>query len=410
MSFTINFELNNKKGTDGRATIMLRLTRNRKSSRLKTNISVEPANFNQKAKFGKWVRTGEPYHAKYNGSLIASYNELQFFSEEALNESPTASAKDIMAQYKTKKSSAHLPSSWITYFDKLIAHYKSIKKERYAIRMKAIRNKLSDFLGMEVLDLNDTTVDLANKFEAYLYSLGNAPNTTAGNLKVLKQVYRKAIDDQIVTNPNMQFLKHTVKTEHVERDKLTSEEIKALEELKVPEHSWLWNARNYFLFAFYMGGIRFGDFVELRWLNVVDGSLRYLMNKTGKQQQLRIHPKAKAILDLYQGTMTSKEAFIFPLLPKNYFEFDRVRQIRISGSKNALVNKYLKEVALKAGINKNLSFHIARHSFAYIAFKKTKDPLAVQMTLQHSKLKETQDYITSLANEGERDILGEIFD
>jgi integrase/recombinase XerD len=409
MSFSINLELNNKCGTDGRSRIMLRLTRNRKSSRLITNISVSPGNFNLKAKFGKWIRTGEPYHAKYNSSLVASYNELQFFSEALLSDSHNTSAKDIIAKYKEQKNASQLPSSWINYFDRLIIHFKSIKKERYAIRMQAIRNKLKNFLGDTSLDLKDTTVELANQFEAYLYSLGNAPNTTAGNLKVLKQVYRKAIDDQIVNSPNMQFLKHTVKTEHVERDKLTAEEIVALEEVELPEFSLLWNVRNYFLFAFYMGGIRFGDFVELRWKNIVDGNLRYLMNKTGKQQRLVIHTKARAILDLYQGTMTSKEAFVFPLLPKSYFELDRLRQIRISGAKNALVNKYLKEVATKAEIKKNLSFHTARHSFAYIAFKKTKDPLAVQHALQHSKLKETQEYITSLANDSERDILGEIF-
>ena len=409
MSFSINLELNNKSGNDGRNTILLRLTRNRKSSRYTTNISVNPTNFNKKARFGKWIRTSDPYAERNNDNLIKKYNDLKFFCDDWIEENPSISASHLMAKYKAHKSAEQLPSSWLNYFDKQIEHYKSIKKERYAIRMEAIRNKFRDFLGGQLLDLNDTSVELASKFEAYLYSIKNQSNTVDGNLKVIKQIYRRAIDDNLVTSPDLKFLKYSVKTLHVERDKLTLEEIEKLEKLEAPEYSWVWNARNYFLFAFYMGGIRFGDFVELQWKNVVDGNLRYLMNKTGKQQQLTIHPKAMGIIELYKNENPDPDSFIFPLLPKTYFESDRLRQIRLSGAKNALVNKNLKLVAQKAGIEKKLSFHIARHSFAYIAFKKTKDPLAVQMTLQHSKLKETQDYITSLANEGERDILGEIF-
>lgn len=410
MSFSINLELNNKSGGDGRNTILLRLTRNRKSSRYTTNISVASNNFNKKARFGKWIRSNDPYAERNNDKLVKKYNDLKFFCDDILEETPSISAGYLMAKYKAHKSAEQLPSSWLNYFDKQIEHYKSIKKERYAIRMQAIRNKFSDFLDGESKDLNDTNVELASKFEAYLYSLNNQPNTVSGNLKVIKQVYRKAIDDNLITSPDLKFLKYSVKTLHVERDKLTVEEIIKLEELEVEEYSSIWNARNYFLFAFYMGGIRFGDFVELQWKNVVDGNLRYLMNKTGKQLQLSLHPKAMELLKLYKGKNVEPESFIFPLLPKSYFEYDRIKQIRLSGAKNALVNKNLKTVAEKAGIQKRLSFHVARHSFAYIAFKKTKDPLAIQMILQHSKLKETQDYITSLANEGKRDILGKIFD
>lgn len=213
-----------------------------------------------------------------------------------------------------------------------------------------------------------------------------------------------------IETPNQKVLNYTLKGTSVERDKLTAEEIEAVEKAQIKPGIWAWHARNFFMFSFYMAGIRFGDFAELRWKNIVDGTLRYKMHKTGKTQQLKIHPKAQAILDIYRPNDPSPEEFIFPLLPSNYFQREEVARIRVSGAKNALINKNLKHVAQLAGIKKNLSFHIARHSFAYIGYTKTKDPMAIKNALQHSKLKETQEYINSLAIECERDILGEIFD
>ncbi len=408
MSFSLRFEINNKPTSDGRHSVMLRLTKERKLARLKTQYLVKKSTFHAKAQFGKWIRSSEPRHAVLNNGLKNLYDDLFDFINSYLNEQD-ADAKMLIQAFKNRKSLNN--QTWIAYGEAQVNHYKSVGKERYALKMKVALNKLEVYLKGNDLALNQTDLAMIKGFDAYLREIGNSPNTVDVNLKVIKLIYRRAMDEGLIENPNLQFLKYSVKTTSVERDKLTIGELKLLEDLELEKYSWEWHARNYFVFALYMGGMRFGDLVELSWSNIKDGSrLDYLMNKTGKRQMMRMPRKALEILDLYPLKDGKSDTFIFPLLPRNYFEQPIAKRIKIVSSKNVLVNRYLAEVVKKAKIQKKVSFHIARHSFAYIAYSQTKDPMAVKKALQHSKLKETQDYINSLGNDGERDILGEIFD
>ena len=56
--------------------------------------------------------------------------------------------------------------------------------------------------------------------------------------------------------------------------------------------------------------------------------------------------------------------------------------------KTALINKYLKNIATKAEITKNITTHTARHSFADIARQKTDNIYNLSKTLGHSSLKD----------------------
>ena len=62
-------------------------------------------------------------------------------------------------------------------------------------------------------------------------------------------------------------------------------------------------------------------------------------------------------------------------------------------SKNALINKNLKKIATLAKINKSISFHISRHSFAKIAKDKGIDNNYLKNLLGHSNIKITEGYM-----------------
>ncbi|MDE6858989.1 MAG: tyrosine-type recombinase/integrase [Duncaniella sp.] len=64
-------------------------------------------------------------------------------------------------------------------------------------------------------------------------------------------------------------------------------------------------------------------------------------------------------------------------------------------SKNALINKYLKKIAEKAEIEKPLSMHISRHSFAHIAQESGAESSAIKNILGHSNLDTTERYMGS---------------
>ena len=79
------------------------------------------------------------------------------------------------------------------------------------------------------------------------------------------------------------------------------------------------------------------------------------------------------------------------------------------GSKTALINKYLKQIAKKAEISKNITTHTARHSFADIARQKTDNIYNLSKTLGHSSLKVTEAYLSSFDDQAVDDTLDKMF-
>ncbi|ADB37725.1 Arm DNA-binding domain-containing protein [Spirosoma linguale] len=69
MSHTYHFELNSKPGKDGRHTVLLRITANRKHKRIKTDIAVKSSEFDPKAEWGKWVRSRNMDNKEINQRL-----------------------------------------------------------------------------------------------------------------------------------------------------------------------------------------------------------------------------------------------------------------------------------------------------------------------------------------------------
>src|SRR5690606_28557736 len=147
--------------------------------------------------------------------------------------------------------------------------------------------------------------------------------------------------------------------------------------------------RDAFLFALYAAGVRFADVARLTCEDLTaetagegEGRLRvtYTMGKTGKRASLRLIPQAERIARAYlvdvEGREKAPEAFLFPML--DGYDLSTPQGVwNALGAQNALHNKYLREIGERAGVSGDLSFHIARHSFADIARKRGWDVYAI---------------------------------
>ena len=148
-------------------------------------------------------------------------------------------------------------------------------------------------------------------------------------------------------------------------------------------------ARDMFLFSFYTHGMRFQNVATMP---PVHGSvIQYRMNKGKKIREISIHPKLKGIIDKYNG-----KPYLFPLLksePLNQWELKEM-----TDKANALINLYLKRVAVICGIEKRLTFHIARHTFAYLSLDNGVSYEILKDALGHSSYSTTQMYLKSLSD------------
>ena len=147
-----------------------------------------------------------------------------------------------------------------------------------------------------------------------------------------------------------------------------------------------------FIFASYVGGVRISDVLKLR-LSQYDGvHIHLTIHKTKNQLSIKIPNKAKEIIEMYISKDSKPSDFIFPCLPAE-IDLNSPEELHTAISRcSAYINKNLKFIAEKAGIDKKLSFHISRHTWATRALRKGISIDKVSKLMGHAQLRETQIY------------------
>ncbi|MCX6312611.1 MAG: tyrosine-type recombinase/integrase [Bacteroidetes bacterium] len=166
--------------------------------------------------------------------------------------------------------------------------------------------------------------------------------------------------------------------------------------------SLAFNVQKSWMLSFYCAGIRAEDLLTLKVKNIVLGRLVYQMNKTGKLKSIKVTPKIQTILDNFISKKSKPNDYIFPFMPDYADQLEpHGKEFKcIISSRTAQMNKHLKDIATKAKIEKKITNHIARHSFANVARKKTNDIHAIKSALGHSSTKITELYLDSFDEEG----------
>lgn len=431
---TFRFEINKNRPTRNKTFIVwLRITTNGKRKLLKTPIELKTVkDFNSKAKQGNWIRTSEIKSAKWNDEL-AGILELAKDTYKDLKESGTATSENISNTMR----SGEISPSFLAYAKQRTSDILNEGGHRNFKKYNGFCNKLESYLNANKktdLLFVEVTTALLSKFEAYLHTLKNErnpeaklhPNTIAINLNIFKTIINRAVEiDKLLKPEQNPFLGYKYTREvSTTKEKLNESEIETIENLELKEGSLIWHCRNYFLFSFYLAGIRVGDLIQLRWCNITaDGRLEYRMAKTKKDRSIFLHDKARDILQHYfvEGCKTTD--YIFPLLDSNapYAKAVTPEQkatlppemiIKLNdivGAKNALLNKYLNKIGTQAGISKHISMHIARHSFAKIAKDNNIDNNHLKNLLGHSNIKITETYMGNFETQETDQVMANIF-
>jgi len=122
-----------------------------------------------------------------------------------------------------------------------------------------------------------------------------------------------------------------------------------------------------------------------------------------------MRPELGQVLAFYNYRRTEGHVFVLPYLPDNYDKLNEQAQLAEIKEATAVINKALKEIAKRAGIDKPLRSHAARHTFATVAAKAV-GARAVQQMLGHTTLKMTETYLASLDNDELDDAADKAFD
>jgi integrase len=414
MNTTFNLWLNNKPNRDGTFTIFIRVTQNRKHKLIKSGVSVNNASaFNPIAKPGGWIRGYNEKSKKANETLKKKLKDIS----EINNDLDNPSTEKIIESY-----SGNVHGDCLEYLKKIMHRLEKEGKVRSYKRYNQLFNKLAEYTKSDKLPFDQITVTFLIDFKAHLSGLHQ--NTIYEHFKNLRALFNAAIKEDIIQPEKNPFVRFEVSQAATTKQSLNDDELNRLKELNLEVGSKLWHSRNYFFFSFYNGGIRAGDIITMKWNAVANDRLSYVMAKTRNNKLIKksvpLLAEAKAILSHYRNDECKPNQFIFGLIKDEFSSLiNDEKKIKSGhektlfgaiGSRNAILNKNLKELAKLAEISKPLTFHIARHSFADYAISKKVNPRVLQKILGHEKFETTETYIHNRDNKEVDESMIEIFE
>lgn len=429
---------------NGTCPLAIRITQNRKTRFVFTGKYILPKDWDKNL---CKVKRSYPNSARLNNFLLKKLSETENIALEADTANDNVSSKEIQKKVQRKGKNVSFfqfgaqrvkgkylegvfsvakPDLSIMYnIIEFLAHSKSEhkqtvidgimqrRKERISKARKGDYNILDvlkkEFSKNTTLYFEDINQPFINRFKIFCASyLGQQKRTITNQLMLIRTLYNAAIKDGIVDIKHYPFAgeKEKIRIGNGHKIGLTREEIEQIETVELKENTSIWHTRNVWLFAYYFAGIRISDVLEMKWLNFKDGRLFYTMNKNDKPISLKVPDKAAIILEFYKADKQSKTDFVFPYLKKANQNDKRDMFVKARNA-SSLFNKYLKRIATKCEIDKNLSNHIARHTFGNIAGDAI-NPLMLQKLYRHSDLKTTINYQANFIHKDADDALDSV--
>lgn len=381
-TFSILFWINTSRIKNNKVQIFARVTINQKRANISTKQSIEPKLWDSSRSRVKGTspnaRLINNYIDQIRTKIFKSYQELQY--EGKLITAQLVKARylglDVVNYSLTDLFKHHNHGAKGKVTKDTLNHY--ITTQRYVIEFINSKYKSTD-IYLKLLDYQ-----FISGFELFLRNyISKGNNKPIGNNTIVKHIQRinKMINiavklDWIQKNP---FVNYSIQLEKTNREYLTESELNSIHNYH-PKVERLRLVKDLFLYSCYTG-LSYIDIRNLTYQNIakgIDGNNWIITKrqKTGTPVKVPLLEPAENILNSYYENLRVLDSNkIFPTIS------------------NQKLNSYLKEIADCCGIIKNLTFHMARHTFATTVTLSNGTPIeTVSKMLGHTKLTTTQIY------------------
>lgn len=253
------------------------------------------------------------------------------------------------------------------------------KSKKFILCMVSFLNRFDK----RCVSVGNVSVDFLERFKMYLLEdAGIKQKSACLYFRMLKFVMRRAVLDGIITVNPCDKVKGIANIE-VEKDVLTIEDIQALEDAKCTgEHGA--EVKRAFLFACNTG-LRHCDIQTLTWGDIEKKGGEWVIHKTQQKTKrtvdIVLNEKAKGLIGAGEVLHFGNEAV-----------FD------LQGIKDSTGNWIIKRWAKAAGVEKHITWHTARRTFATLLIEAGADVFTAQRLMGHSSISMTSVYAkTSMA-------------
>lgn len=390
--YSIRFVIKRGKSKNGKSPVVCRITVNGKRVEIAMKKSIEP---------GKWSAAsgrakGNSEEARViNMHIDLTTNEIMRHHNKLVIEGKPTDAQSIKNSFLGLTEKKYSLVEVFKYHNERMKAVIGIDVQLGAYKkfetvLGKVERFIEKFYNREDLYLDELNFKFITDFEYFMKTEDSVKHNTALRyIRCLKKIIILALNNEWISrNP---FANYKCQYTRVNREVLTEEELSALwkKNIGVPR---LDEVKDIFLFCCYTG-YAFIDVEKLSRKDLargIDGDYWIFTErkKTGVTSNVPMLPKAMEIIEKYADH-------------KGCINDDKLLPVK----SNQKMNAYLKEVATLCGISKNLTMHMARHTFATTVTLSNGVPIeTVSKMLGHTKLATTQIYAQVLDNKVSADM------
>lgn len=377
----INVELDTgRPRQDGTCRVRLTFYR-RKLARHALDLHVDPRYWDRsrrRVKFGSVTN----WHL-LNGVIDAACSR----AEELAMKHPSASPGELAIMMRSPDAGTELLTEVLT---EDLSRKHSIAYGTRKGRVSVI-NDLRACLPLSTLQGFGT--EQVEVLSAWYWDRGLKSNTVRSRLRRLRTMLRSACKRAGVKAPDFDDL--IPAEEDTGARYLTAEELRKVRAVQLHTRP-MEIARDAWLVAYNLGGLRFGDVCRLQHTMRTDTGWEWVAGKVLRQRWAPHSEEVDAIARKWSGS-----TYVVPLITEGLSGDALAMAV---SSANAWVNRALKDIARLAGV-RPITTHSARHTWANEAKRATGDIHAVSRILGHARTSTTERYLSKF----DRDAVAEVF-
>ena len=370
---------------DYEGTIFYQILHDRKQRQLYTDYHVFPYEWNERRSM---IITN---HRSARKSFILSIRERIRWDVERLNkiirkldnECMTYTVDEIIEEFHRLSNECSL----FNFMEGLIIKMKQNGKIRTSETYTSALNSFKKFRNDEDIMLDCINSKIMEAYEGWHQQRGVSLNTISFYTRILRAVYNRAVEEEIIENrhPFRHVYTGIQKTVKRALPLKIMKRIKNLDLSLIPELDF---ARDMFIMSFMLRGMSFIDMAYLRKTDLADGYITYRRRKTRQLMIIEWTKEMQMILDKYPE---NKSDYLLPIIRnKGVNELTTYRNVGYN------INHNLKRVAKKAGLNIPLTLYVARHSWASVARAKGIPVSVISEGMGHDSETTTKIYLASL--------------
>ena len=392
----ISMHLKKKTDRSDVYTVFFRMTHQGKSVSISLKTDVRKCDWDDK----KWnLKMQHPSYQKLNMIMDQLRRNALNLHQDMLLKGRTIDVAHIKDRLTRSNSvSNNSDPTFLEVFDKVINKKTLLKGmgnsratiQKYKRCRAHLVNYLKEYHKKSDIRFDQLHLEFLEDFEIYMKTKGFCEhNTTMKYIQTLKTIFRVAKARNITTSDP--FIGFKISLRIVDREYLSEDEIKRLIATPLPT-AYMEVTRNMFVFACFTG-LSYIDLKNLKMQNIVNENGSYWIRT--KRQKTDVNSNIP-LLPIPLNLIKNNHPDITNANPHEPV-------IQVTSNQNT--NLALKKIAIHCNIHKDLTFHIARHTFATTITLSNGVPIeSVSKMLGHKRIATTKHYAKIIDKKLEEDM------